>query len=454
MRRKHEPRAIVNYMRQKTAKQPNFRLNRALRTVQGLDYLYCLRGLTEVAFWDHDLWMELGIKKQVRDFTFTMDVKNSVYRPKDELDRQRANRPAPTTRNFTPTPALLEALHARFPLLTPRACLSGFVPRGPATIVIDDSDCSVDSSADEGSDSSDAGSDRTPGPGFGPGFGPGGGNGRGNDDESDGNDDGPGAGAPQTAGDTHCGLVGPDADIALDFQGDVLYIDSDDDESTILGSQHSTPLVNPEIDLTRENDSPPPRSQGSTQRGESPMFVSDDEMDGAEDISLRLEQTPIPPPPAATRMTGLVQGTPDPFRREESSLYVSPTPYNQLVTPGTGNRTSLTPFFRMNSNTTTPSTGCNGNPGTVGSHRREPTVPHARDFMDLTEDQEDDAGQKRGPDNGDEEDQQESKRARLSQDPDGDEDMDDEPSGDEDMNDDADDEDDEADGVAWSATSI
>ncbi|CAG7563553.1 unnamed protein product [Fusarium equiseti] len=88
MRRKHGPRDMIRYLGRKTKEQPNYRLFRALRTVQGLDYLSCLRGLHGVTFWDYDKWCATEEKVPVRDWTFIQDVNNAVRRdklPRDEL---------------------------------------------------------------------------------------------------------------------------------------------------------------------------------------------------------------------------------------------------------------------------------------------------------------------------------------------------------------------------------
>ncbi|KAI9151660.1 hypothetical protein HJFPF1_08869 [Paramyrothecium foliicola] len=94
MRRKNETSGTIAYMKIETYKQPNYRMNRALRDLQGLDYLLALRGVQSVTFWDFDQWLKNRKKEQpVRDFTFVMDVNNSVQRPKEahkqELTRLR-----------------------------------------------------------------------------------------------------------------------------------------------------------------------------------------------------------------------------------------------------------------------------------------------------------------------------------------------------------------------------
>lgn len=84
MRRKHEPPHVVEYMAEKTVGQPNYRRFRALRTLQGLDYLHVLRGLNGITFWDYDKWLDLKLKLPVRDWTFVRDLNNTVRREKTE----------------------------------------------------------------------------------------------------------------------------------------------------------------------------------------------------------------------------------------------------------------------------------------------------------------------------------------------------------------------------------
>ncbi|VUC37858.1 unnamed protein product [Clonostachys rosea] len=98
MRRKHEPRALIEHMAEKTSLQPNYRLHRDLRCLQGLDYILCLRGLKKVDFFDYDKWKNDGVIEQVRDYRFVMDVKNNVCRPKAPHDDETSE-----IRNLAPT---------------------------------------------------------------------------------------------------------------------------------------------------------------------------------------------------------------------------------------------------------------------------------------------------------------------------------------------------------------
>ncbi|KAM6534897.1 hypothetical protein FALCPG4_004516 [Fusarium falciforme] len=104
MRRKHEPPHIVEYMAEKTAGQPNYRRFRALRTIQGLDYLHTLRGLNGITFWDYDKWRDLGLKLPVRDWTFVRDLNNTVRRAKAEeaMELCRLRKLAPFVIGYRP----------------------------------------------------------------------------------------------------------------------------------------------------------------------------------------------------------------------------------------------------------------------------------------------------------------------------------------------------------------
>lgn len=90
MRRKHETSAVIKHMKWKTQHQPNYRMFRSLRTVQGLDYVYCLRGISRITFWDHTKWIAQRLKCKVLDKTFQLDVARTVRGPEDQRDQRNA----------------------------------------------------------------------------------------------------------------------------------------------------------------------------------------------------------------------------------------------------------------------------------------------------------------------------------------------------------------------------
>ncbi|EHK23689.1 uncharacterized protein TRIVIDRAFT_63893 [Trichoderma virens Gv29-8] len=176
MRRNHEPRGINHHMKCKSKLQPNFRGFRSLRTVQGMDYVYCLRGLDQIEFWDFDRWLDTQQRKQpVRDWHFIMDVNNAVRRPKDVKNRSRSQlrNLFPLLNSFIPSEedwaVLLRGLgshEAEGP--------QGSRPESPeAETSIVTGDTSPESSSDTDSDAdSDSDSDSSPGSDSGPGPGP------------------------------------------------------------------------------------------------------------------------------------------------------------------------------------------------------------------------------------------------------------------------------------------
>lgn len=91
-RRVNEPRGCARYLEYRTRLQPNCRQFRALRHLQGLDYLHTLRGLDQIDFFDYDMWTTRKQIQQVRDWSFVQDVNNSVRRPKQALESEQSER--------------------------------------------------------------------------------------------------------------------------------------------------------------------------------------------------------------------------------------------------------------------------------------------------------------------------------------------------------------------------
>lgn len=147
MRRQHEPRGITEHMKCKMQIHPNFRGFRSLRTIQGMDYVYSLRGLDQAEFWDFDRWLHTKERKRpVRDWHFVKDVNNSVRRPKEAGDRCKSQ-----LRNLFPSLNSFEPSDADWEILL----------RGLGVVEENSpEDSSSDSDPDSGSDSdSDSGSD-------------------------------------------------------------------------------------------------------------------------------------------------------------------------------------------------------------------------------------------------------------------------------------------------------
>ncbi|KAM0265642.1 hypothetical protein ACHAQJ_000076 [Trichoderma viride] len=305
MRRKHEPRGIINHMKGKTQLHPNFRGFRALRTLQGVDYVYCLRGLDRVEFWDFDRWLTTEERKRpVRDFQFIMDVNNSVRRPKETSDRSKSqlknlfpliNSFVPLEQDWTTLLGGLEDLHTEekdveddvsppSPPTEPERTQeneSGSPAPGVVTI---DSDTSSESSSDSDSDSdSDSHSD----------------SGSSSDSDSDSDADGH---SPTEGGlvfddsrssvesSQATGMVPQLESLHLQDSGPHDYDEDSDDGSTIVPDNRSIAERESQVvDLTIEGDGndgsdSESRSNGSmsTQdpsvgnRQDSPMFVPDE----------------------------------------------------------------------------------------------------------------------------------------------------------------------------------
>lgn len=87
VRRRHETSSMVRYMEKMTRQAPNYRLCRSLRTLQGLDYLTCLRGVTDISWYDFDQWLQNRKIVPIRDFTFQQDVMTQTGREKRSIDK-------------------------------------------------------------------------------------------------------------------------------------------------------------------------------------------------------------------------------------------------------------------------------------------------------------------------------------------------------------------------------
>ncbi|RCI17417.1 hypothetical protein L249_3304 [Ophiocordyceps polyrhachis-furcata BCC 54312] len=79
-RRRHETSSVIGFMNKLTLAQPNKRARRSLRCLQGIDYVYCLRGLKEIKVFDYD---KTPMKVAIADQSFQEDLENSVLRKKE-----------------------------------------------------------------------------------------------------------------------------------------------------------------------------------------------------------------------------------------------------------------------------------------------------------------------------------------------------------------------------------
>ncbi|PTD03953.1 hypothetical protein FCULG_00002191 [Fusarium culmorum] len=310
MRRKHEPPKIIEYLEEITRDQPNYRHFRELRSLQGLDYVYCLRGLREVTFWDYDKWLNEEAKMPVRDWTFVRDINDCVRREKSHNNEHfsQIRYLAPVMEGCRPSVALAARLEA-FVNPPPRpAGLLTFSPDGELLypqpqasvnhpIVLYNSDDEDHPDTDDTSEA-EASSDEGSGD-------------EGSGDESDA-DDSP----DDDDGDDADGVVSNGNLETIDISDDEAD-DEDEDhgeagdvapETTNATEAHRVAMPPPAAPI-RENSrgqetSPPLFMQSATPESPRPMFVQ------------KLE---TPSSPGASSHT---EGTPARAKREESSLFV------------------------------------------------------------------------------------------------------------------------------------
>lgn len=310
-------------MKNHTLGQPNFRLFRNLRTLQGLDHLYCLRGIARVEFWDYDMWQT---KKQrnvpIRDWTFTKDVNGQARKPKDIVARRlsQIRNLAPMT-GPTPNEATMQAIERIVqsqPQITVQRAPSGHVimptdsPSSPPSsnsgsstpsddsddspppvppvsthvgnsvntpMVVDDSDDESNSSDDEGSDHEGDGSDDN------------GSDGGDSDDDGNGNNnDGDGdAAMPDVPSEPDTPPAPPNTTPRNTPQRSSrsasLFVrattTSATDRGTSREAKHEDEQPNAvwrfPIDLTGDADTTTITNNGTSGQRESPLFIEDDD---------------------------------------------------------------------------------------------------------------------------------------------------------------------------------
>ncbi|ROT42502.1 hypothetical protein SODALDRAFT_391687 [Sodiomyces alkalinus F11] len=67
MRRSHEPKRYLEDQAQLTKGQPNARKTRSMRSIQGIDYILQLRGMSKVIFYDFEKHLTFGGRHVIRD---------------------------------------------------------------------------------------------------------------------------------------------------------------------------------------------------------------------------------------------------------------------------------------------------------------------------------------------------------------------------------------------------
>jgi hypothetical protein len=113
IRRRYEPRHLQEYMMQCTRGQPNKRMTRSLRTLQGLDYIGSLRGLKWARFYDLDIGIDENARREsVLDTTFLADLNSTVTMPKvpSRQEESELEQLPPLSQNWNPSDLDLEVV--------------------------------------------------------------------------------------------------------------------------------------------------------------------------------------------------------------------------------------------------------------------------------------------------------------------------------------------------------
>ncbi|KAJ4065976.1 hypothetical protein NW756_010582 [Fusarium oxysporum] len=395
MRRKHEPPQIVEFLAQKTASQPNFRRFRALRTLQGADYLYCLRGVREITFFDYDMWRDDGMKMPVRDWTFVRDINESVRRDKSVYDER-----------FSQLRYLAPLLNVQ-PSVQLAAQLEGFLNPGPQRMGLlspppdmypqlqaaleqaDGSENESDGDAGGGDSDEEMGGDTDDD----------------DDDGSDGDDgdddDGGGDGAADAhfnyqhlAADGH-GRERDESPADLDEVAAELSDILSDDQSDSDSEQEQKEEVwsdNGQIIDLMSDDEDDDGPQYGRHRSTS-LFVRSPPREHQPEFTTKVE-SPSPPrttPPALANQDGI---TPLRETRADSSLFVSPTPYEAL-NPQTGDRSSpidLTEHMGVSFSSPAPSSRSSSSSCSSGIKREWSFISVDDDDENDGDDEDDDQG--------------------------------------------------------------
>lgn len=335
MRRKHEPPQIVRFLAQKTRNQPNFRRFRALRTLQGVDYLYCLRGVREMTFFDYDESRRQPPKMPVRDWTFVRDINESVRREKSANDEHFSQLRYLAPLLIQPSVELASQLEE---IVNPAPQRMGLLSPPPdmypqLQAALDQTDSSENESD---GDASDGNSDEEMG-------------GDTDDDGSDGDgDDGGGSGGSDSGADArfyHQLLAAggyrrerddSPADELAAGRSDTLSDNRSDPESEQEQKKEAWSDDGQTIDLISD-DEDDDGSQYGRDRSTS-LFVRSPPREHRPEFTTKVE-TPSPPRTTPPVLADQAEITPARETSADSSLFVSPTPY-EVLNPQAGDRES------------------------------------------------------------------------------------------------------------------
>lgn len=95
IRRQYESIENKQWMAAKTAGQPNYRQTRSFRTIQGMDYIYTLRGMTWIRFYDYEKALkpqpnQVSYRVPIRDWSFHEDITNVTTMDKVPIRKRHA----------------------------------------------------------------------------------------------------------------------------------------------------------------------------------------------------------------------------------------------------------------------------------------------------------------------------------------------------------------------------
>lgn len=92
IRRGYENSKMKDFLAAKSAGQPNVRMTRSLRYVQGMDWFYQLRGLEWIRFYDFNKALAggRGTRVSVKDWSFLEDITNTSTMPKNPKRQEKS----------------------------------------------------------------------------------------------------------------------------------------------------------------------------------------------------------------------------------------------------------------------------------------------------------------------------------------------------------------------------